>query len=87
VARHSEKCLDVTSASTTAGAAVIQYTCGTGTNQQWQLSSLGSGYYNLISRNSGQCLDVTSASTADHATIIQYTCGGATNQQWSLPTV
>ena len=35
VARHSGKCLDVVSANTADGADIQQYTCGTGTNQQW----------------------------------------------------
>ncbi|GAA3463605.1 RICIN domain-containing protein [Saccharothrix longispora] len=33
--RHSGKCLDVVGASTADGAELVQYTCGTGTNQQW----------------------------------------------------
>ena len=36
VARHSGRCLDVTGESTADGARVIQYTCGTAANQQWQ---------------------------------------------------
>ena len=35
-ARHSGKCLDVSSASTADGAKLIQWTCGTGTNQQFK---------------------------------------------------
>jgi hypothetical protein len=35
VARHSGKCLDVVGAGTGDGVDIEQYTCGTGTNQQW----------------------------------------------------
>ncbi|GAA3415044.1 RICIN domain-containing protein [Streptosporangium vulgare] len=35
VARHSDKCLDVLNAGTADGTQVVQWTCGTGTNQQW----------------------------------------------------
>ncbi len=35
VSRASGKCLDVNGASTADSAAVITYTCGSGTNQQW----------------------------------------------------
>ncbi|MEV0902555.1 RICIN domain-containing protein [Actinoplanes sp. NPDC049802] len=35
IAQHSGKCLDVVSANTADGADIQQYTCGTGTNQQW----------------------------------------------------
>ncbi|MDX3518338.1 RICIN domain-containing protein [Streptomyces scabiei] len=33
--RATGKCLDVSGASTADGAAIITYTCGSGTNQQW----------------------------------------------------
>jgi hypothetical protein len=35
VARHSGRCLDVTSGGTADGVRLIQYACGTGANQQW----------------------------------------------------
>lgn len=84
IARHSGKCADVVSASTANNAALIQYTCGSGTNQQWRLQNLNNGYYQIVARHSARCLDVTSASTADSAAVIQYTCGTGTNQQWQL---
>ncbi|MET9459129.1 RICIN domain-containing protein [Streptomyces canus] len=37
--RASGECLDVNGASTANGAAIITYTCGTGTNQQWTRGS------------------------------------------------
>jgi Ricin-type beta-trefoil lectin domain/Glycosyl hydrolases family 43 len=84
IARHSGKCADVTSGSTANNAAVIQYTCGGGTNQQWRLQNLNNGYYQVVARHSEKCLDVTGASTTAGAAIIQYTCGTGTNQQWQL---
>jgi alpha-galactosidase len=36
IAQHSNKCLDVSGASTANGATIHQWTCGSGTNQQWQ---------------------------------------------------
>lgn len=84
VSEESGKCVDVVSASTANAADVIQYTCGSGSNQQFELRDLGNGYYNLVAQHSGKCLDVNGASTADGAAIIQYTCGNGTNQQWEL---
>jgi hypothetical protein len=84
VARHSGKCLDVTSNSTADGARTLQYTCGSGLNQRFTVQDLGTGYVRLVARHSGKCLDVNSGSTADGATVIQYTCGGGTNQQWTV---
>jgi hypothetical protein len=33
--QNSGKCLDVASGGTADGTDITQYTCGTGTNQQW----------------------------------------------------
>ena len=84
VARHSGRCADVAGASTASNAELIQYACGSGTNQQWQLRDAGGGYVQLVARHSGLCADVVSASTADGARVIQYACGSGTNQQWQL---
>jgi len=84
VNRNSGKCLDVVNGSSENNAEVVQYTCGTGHNQQWNPQDAASGYVNLVARHSGKCLDVVSGSTADNAKVIQYTCGTGTNQQWQL---
>jgi len=87
VARHSGKCLDVTSNSTADSARTLQWPCGSGTNQRFTVQDLGNGYARIVARHSGKCLDVSSNSTADGATVLQYTCGGATNQQWQVRDV
>ena len=84
VVQSSGKCLDVGGGSTTDGAAVVQYTCGSQLNQQFTVSDQGNGYVRLINRNSGKCLDVAGGSTADGAAVVQYTCGSQLNQQWAL---
>jgi hypothetical protein len=61
---------------------VLQYTCGSGTNQHWQPKDMGGGYQQLVARHSGKCLDVSSASNADGAALVQWTCGTGANQQW-----
>ena len=73
ISRNSGKCLDVVSASTADGAELVQYTCGTGTNQQFQMVANG-GYFQLRARHSGKCVDVPSASTADGVILKQYPC-------------
>ncbi|MFC4534661.1 RICIN domain-containing protein [Sphaerisporangium dianthi] len=82
--RHSGKCVDVRDGSTANNAAIIQYSCNNGANQQWSVRDAGGGYAQIVARNSGRCLDVTSGSTADGASIIQYACGSGANQQWRL---
>jgi hypothetical protein len=83
-ARHSGKCLDVSSSSTADSANVLQWTCNGGANQSWQIRDLGTGYVQLVARHSHKCLDVTGSSTADGARAQQYTCGSGTNQQWQF---
>jgi hypothetical protein len=84
VARHSSKCADLVNASTANNAELVQYTCGSGFNQQFTIRDNGDGYGQLVLRHSGLCLDVAGASTANSAQIIQYACGSGTNQQWQL---
>ncbi|MFI7705020.1 RICIN domain-containing protein [Nonomuraea sp. NPDC049480] len=82
--RHSGKCADVRNASTANLAPVIQYTCGSGTNQQWRIQSVSGGYVQIVTRHSGKCLDVDGVSTADGAALQVYGCGNGHNQQWQV---
>jgi Ricin-type beta-trefoil lectin domain len=83
-ARHSGKCADVVSRSTSDGAETAQYPCNGGTNQRWQLRSVGGGYVQLVAQHSGKCLDVSGVSTADGARVLQWACHSGTNQHWQL---
>ena len=76
------KCIDISGASTSNGAALIQSSCNGRTSQQWTLRSVGSNTYRLSAASSGKCMDVSGASTADGAAIIQWPCHSRTNQQW-----
>jgi Ricin-type beta-trefoil lectin domain-like/Glycosyl hydrolases family 43 len=84
---HSSLLLDVTSASKTAGAQVIQWSNTNGTNQDWTLVSAGSGYFYITNKNSGLYLDVSSSSTATGANVVQWTSSSGTSQQWSLVAI
>jgi len=83
---NSGEALDVNSASTASGAAIIQWPQNGGNNQQWVITADGS-YYEIANRNSGYALDVSGASTASGANVIQYPWSGANNQQWQLTAV
>ncbi|MGW3891440.1 RICIN domain-containing protein, partial [Micromonospora chokoriensis] len=61
-------------------------TCGTGTNQQFQMVTNGS-YFQLRARHSNKCVDVPAAATADGVVLKQYSCNTGTNQQWSRTAV
>ena len=81
---HSGKCLDVAAFSQDDGGPVYQWTCHGGTNQQWQLSPVGTNTYLLIAVHSGKCLDVAAFSQDDGGAVYQWTCHGGTNQQWRI---
>jgi alpha-L-fucosidase 2 len=82
VAQHSGKAADITGASTTAGAALVQWTVNTGTNQQFDFIDAGSGYWRIRARHSGLVLQVSGTGTG--ADITQQPTSTATSQQWRL---
>jgi hypothetical protein len=82
--KNSNKSLDVNNGSTADGGNIIQWDYWGGTNQQWSLNSLGSGYYSIINRNSNKALDVNGGSTNAGAGIIQWSYWGGANQQWHV---
>jgi cell division septation protein DedD len=85
LARHSGKAVVVQGASTANAANVFQWTYGgTATNDEWQLTDLGTGYYRITNRNSGKVLEVASASTANAGNVDQSSWSSATHQQWQI---
>ena len=82
VARHSGKALDINGVSTADGAAVVQWTAGTGFNQQFQFVDSGGGFYRLRARHSGKVVEVQAGSTANGATVRQWGDTNGTNQQF-----
>jgi hypothetical protein len=88
------KCLAVSGASTSDRAAVVQWTCGSGMEQQFTLrkvtySGNDSHDYQLVARHSGKCVDVSGVSTAARAPVLQWPCnatgqGSPLNQTWRL---
>lgn len=82
--RHSGMCLDITGASTSRGAAAIQWPCHGGNNQKFEFYDLRNGYHEIVAHHSGLCLDVEGASAGAGAKIIQWPCHGGTNQQFGI---
>ena len=82
--KFSGKSLDISGASTANGAALQQYTYWGGSNQQFVITDVGSGYSNIVSVNSGKALDVAGSYTDNGTPIQQWEYGGASNQQWQL---
>ncbi|GHG89045.1 RICIN domain-containing protein [Streptomyces lanatus] len=81
IARHSNRCADVTSQSLSQGAQLKQYDCNGGNNQKYWFKSVGSGYYQLMTRHSSLCVQENAN------TVTQENCNAsATAQQWSVTT-
>ena len=88
VNQASGNCMDDPNSSTSAGVQLIQYSCNTGSNQNWTftpVSGTSAGY--TITSFAGLCVDVSGRSTADNAKVIQYTCNSQTNQEFTLQPV
>jgi hypothetical protein len=83
----SSMLLDVSGASTSTNADIIQATSSGGTDQQWTATKVSDNIYTLKNVNSGLCLDVPSKSTAENRQLIQWTCNGGTNQRFFFDLV
>ncbi len=81
-ARHSAKCIDVPAMNTSSGTQLQQFSCSSGTNQQWRAEATDSGYMRLKAGHSGLCLDLASQSTANNIRLVQRTCNSTSSQQW-----
>jgi RHS repeat-associated protein len=84
VARHSGKCLDVSTGSQSNGAPLHQWDCAGLQNQQWQLVPTDNGYYKIVSRHSGKAMDVAGAGQANGSGVHQWEYVGGVNQQWQI---
>jgi hypothetical protein len=84
---QSGLCADVSGASTANGAAVIQFECGPGENQQWLVSDVGGGAEQLSVLHSGKVLDVTAHRTQDGSLLEQYSANHGANQQFRLQPI
>lgn len=85
--RHSNLCLDDYNFATNPGAEVRQWTCVSGNQQQWWVSSPGTsnaGWSTITNRHSNLCLDDYNGVTAPGAEVRQWTCNRAAMQDWQL---
>ncbi|MFD7908953.1 RICIN domain-containing protein, partial [Kitasatospora sp. NPDC059747] len=75
-----------TGPSTTAGAALVQQPDNGSDQQQWSITALGGGSYQLTNRASGMAVD-NGNGTVDGQMVVQWTVNGGTSQQWNLVKV
>ncbi|WP_035803670.1 RICIN domain-containing protein [Kitasatospora mediocidica] len=81
---NSGLALDTQNAGTAQGAAVVQATSTTGTDQNWTLVSSGSGLYKIANQKSGQVLGITQESTSDGGTALIWGDNGTPDHLWQL---
>jgi galactose oxidase len=84
VVASTGKCLDISGASKTSGAAAAQWHCNFNPNEQWNVQPFG-GAFRVIEQQTGQCLAVAGASTGSGAAVIQQTCTGGNSELWTFP--
>jgi len=77
-------CIDVSEISQADGAAIIQFACGTGQNQQWSFTDVASGAERMTARHSGKVLDVVGQAVADGTLVEQWSSNNGANQQFRL---
>lgn len=80
--------LDVASAATQPGAAVVQAPWTGAASQWWMVYPFGdTGFELLFNINSGKAVDAAGASFTDGTPIIQWDWNGGLNQIWSIPAL
>jgi O-glycosyl hydrolase len=76
-------CLDVYGNSSTAGAAIDQYTCNGQNNQKFQFVPISGGYGEIQAQNSSQDVTVANSSTAQGTPdIVQQPVNGSAASLW-----
>ena len=89
VNQGSSQCMDENDWTTVAAAQFQQWTCNSGTNQEYTFAPIaaGSSTYYIHPMTPDYCLDVSQASTASGAAIDQWPCNYNTNEQFTLRSV
>ena len=83
VIANNSLCLDVFGNTSTAGAAIDQYTCNGQSNQQFQFVPVSGGYGELQAQNSGQDVTVANNSTTQGTPdIVQQSVNGSAASLW-----
>jgi hypothetical protein len=73
--------------STSNGTDMDQWTGNGGSNQQWNIVSVGSGQYEIKNVSSGLALEVNGQSTSNGAAVDQWSYWGGNNQKWTITSL
>lgn len=67
-----------------SGTQQDQWSDNGGTNQHWNVTSIGSGYYEITNDTNGLALDVSGGSTGQGTAVVIDPYTGSNSQQWSI---
>lgn len=76
--------MGVNSASTDNGAAIVQNAVSTASENLWEASFEGYGYFSFSNKNSGKAMTVENGDTLNNAAVVQYTFMDSSYQQFRL---
>lgn len=80
----SNKALDVSNGSYSAGATVIQWPYTGSDNQLWKVEMVGTDQYKITNKRSSLALDVNGSSLNNDANILQANYSGTNSQKWNI---
>lgn len=80
--RATNKCADVSGATTADGGDVRQWSCHGKENQMWDVVDLGRGEVAFVAQNSGKVMEVTGDNRRSGADVVQNAWNGGANQRW-----
>jgi hypothetical protein len=82
VVQHTNFCINVSGASLSSGAGVIQWPCVDASNERVDATNNGDGTYSFEFNHSGMCLSVPGSSTTAGVQLVQESCSGGNNQRF-----
>ncbi|WP_226646808.1 PA14 domain-containing protein [Microbulbifer variabilis] len=80
----SDRCADVTGASNSNGADIIQWDCHGNNNQRWQVTQVSDGLYTLTVLHSNKLMTVEAANDAEGANVYQWEAIDDNSQRFYL---
>jgi hypothetical protein len=81
---NSGQVIGVKGASTTAGAAALQWGDTLTADHLWSIVDAGGGYAKLVNKNSGLVLGIDGMSTSSGAPALQWDDNGTADQLWRI---
>jgi hypothetical protein len=79
--------LDDSGASTTSGTAIVQSLSSTSHEQEWDVVSVGGGYFAFMNRLSGMVVDMNGGAGSLIGKAVQEPRNASASQQWQIVPV